>query len=429
MANELKDGQYRILSLDGGGSWALIEAATLGDIYGLKTPGREILNHFNLAIANSGGSLVLAGLILDMTPSDILDLLFDEQVRKNIFVKKLLQEYIFETISEKLSFRKYKTAKKYSGLARAFKDKPIDTPVDQIKTTFGIETDIVISAFDYDRERAKFFRSRSDSKTGPSAKGVTLLQAIHASSTAPVKFFDDPAEVKDGELRRFWDGGVGGFNNPVMAGVIETLGNDWDLRDRIRILSIGTGNNFLPLAKPGARKNPLYKPWRKSCLIEDITLVSQAIVADPPDAASFNAHVVLGGRLQPVPPAAKVPPDSLVGAMVRMNPLVQPRKLNEEEPWDYPLGISPYDFIRLTELQLDAVAREDVDIIRRFTKAWLEDRMTNQSILCNRNSLEHDIGHERYSHALGYWRTLDKQALDGQDWASNHQAVLDKLSL
>lgn len=426
MANERHDDYYRILSLDGGGSWALIEAAALGDIYGLDTPGHKILSRFNLAIANSGGSLVLAGLVLNMSPAAILDIFFKEEVRQGIFVKKLPNQ-LLDAIWEKLSFRKYKTAEKYAGLARAFNDTRIDTPLDRIPEVFGIETDIVISGFDYDRERAKFFRSRSDSKAGPPARNVTLRQAIHASSTAPVKFFDDPAELKDGELRRFWDGGVGGFNNPVMAGVIETLANDSALRDRIRILSLGTGNNFLPLAKRGARKNPLYKPWRHSCILEDITLASQAIVADPPDAASFNAHVVLGGELQPADPEQTVPPASLVGPLVRMNPLVRPREVNAEEPWGYPRGISPEDFIRLTKLQLDAVAQEDVDAIRRFTKAWLEGQITNQAIRADGHTLKHEIGHEQYGDALREWCNSDSQTLDGEAWRANHQAVLGKL--
>jgi hypothetical protein len=348
-------------------------------------------------------------------------------VRQSIFVKKFPNK-LLDAIYEKWSFRKYKTSEKYAGLAQAFNDNRIDTPFDRIPAVFGIETDIVISSFDYDRERAKFFRSRSDSRAGPPARNVTLRQVIHASSTAPVKFFDDPAEVKDGELRRFWDGGVGGFNNPVMAGVIETLANDSALRDRIRILSLGTGNNFLPLAKSGAPKNPLYKPWRNPGFFEDITLASQAIVADPPDAASFNAHVVMGGALQPADPEKSVPPASLVGPLVRMNPLVRPRELNEEEPWDYPWGISPDDFIRLTKLQLDAVEQEDVDAIRRFTKAWLEGQITNQAIRADGNTLKHEIGHEQYGEAFSKWRTFDSHTLDGEAWKVNHQAVLDKLS-
>lgn len=422
------DGLYRILSLDGGGSWALIEAAALGDIYGLKTPGHEILNHFDLAIANSGGSIVLAGLILNMSPAEILATLFDESIRKGIFVKKFLNEYIVEILNEKFSFRKYKTKNKYDGLSKAFQGKRIDillTEINDIQNGFPIKTDIVISAFDYDRERAKFFRSRKDSKTGVHSPGVTLRQAIHASSTAPVKFFDDPAYVEDGELHRYWDGGVGGFNNPVMAGVIETLANYPEKRKDLRVLSIGTGNNFLPLWKPGAPKNGLYKPRLSPGLVNDITLIAQAIVSDPPDAASFNAHVVLDGDLPPPDPQNRGPASGYVKHLVRMNPLVQPRVLGKG--WDFPLGISPYDFIELTQLQLDAVGRQEVDVIRRFTKAWLQGQITNQAIQCNTKTLKHEIGHEKYAGALDHWRTFDNQALAGNAWAVNHQAVLQKL--
>jgi uncharacterized protein len=45
---------YRILSLDGGGSWALIEIRALMEIYGDRS-GREILSEFDLVAANSGG--------------------------------------------------------------------------------------------------------------------------------------------------------------------------------------------------------------------------------------------------------------------------------------------------------------------------------------------------------------------------------------
>ena len=56
---------YKILSLDGGGSWALVQARVLIDIYG-DISGHELLRQFDMAIANSGGSLVLACLCNDM---------------------------------------------------------------------------------------------------------------------------------------------------------------------------------------------------------------------------------------------------------------------------------------------------------------------------------------------------------------------------
>jgi patatin-like phospholipase/acyl hydrolase len=54
---------YRILSLDGGGAWAIIEARALIGLYGIDTAGHDVLRRFHLVAENSGGSLVLAGLV------------------------------------------------------------------------------------------------------------------------------------------------------------------------------------------------------------------------------------------------------------------------------------------------------------------------------------------------------------------------------
>ena len=45
--------------------------------------------------------------------------------------------------------------------------------------------------------------------------------------------------------KRCWDGAIGGYNNPVLAGLIEALANGISL-DAVRVLSIGTGSVRLP---------------------------------------------------------------------------------------------------------------------------------------------------------------------------------------
>ena len=45
---------YKILSLDGGGSWALIQARVLLDMYG-DISGHKLLQEFDMVISNSGG--------------------------------------------------------------------------------------------------------------------------------------------------------------------------------------------------------------------------------------------------------------------------------------------------------------------------------------------------------------------------------------
>ncbi len=76
---------YRILSLDGGGAWALIQVRTLAALYGEGATGHEVLRNFDLAAANSGGSLVLAGLVEDLPLGEIAQYFLDETKRRSIF--------------------------------------------------------------------------------------------------------------------------------------------------------------------------------------------------------------------------------------------------------------------------------------------------------------------------------------------------------
>ncbi|MDP1667199.1 MAG: patatin-like phospholipase family protein [Methylobacter sp.] len=418
MDNETDTKIYKILSLDGGGSWALIQAIALADIYGLDTKGRDILKHFDLAIANSGGSIVLAGLIMDMSPRKIFDRFNDESMRNDIFVDKWINV---------LDFRKYSTKAKLAGLTKAFEGYPIDCKISDIAGEFKISTEIVICAFNYDRERATFFRSNAKSLTaslgGSGLKNLTLLQAIHASSTAPVKYFDDPALIHDNKPEadkvRFWDGAVGGYNNPVMAGLVEVLAKNPKPKN-IRALSIGTGNVFLPLGTEGNNSFGLYKMPEKPCLINDINLLAGAIISDPPDAASFTAHVVLGGSL---PLTADPVTD---GPVVRMNPLVQPIKAaaGAPFPWDLP-GFSVNEFIRLSELGLDAVDQYDVNLIKKLTHHWLAGVANNQPVRMNGKTLACEIGHNKYSKAVAQWRSYDTSAPPHSD--NNRQKITDIL--
>ncbi len=79
--------KYRILSLDGGGAWALIQVRALAAIYGEAAKGHDILADFDLVAANSGGSIVAAGLAEDLSLAQILTYFKDEKKRRAIFVK------------------------------------------------------------------------------------------------------------------------------------------------------------------------------------------------------------------------------------------------------------------------------------------------------------------------------------------------------
>src|SRR5258707_13727679 len=79
---------FRILSLDGGGSWSLIQIMTLIDLYrsgGSLLTGHHVLRDFDLVVANSGGSIGLGGLIKDLPLTDIESLFEHKPFRQALF--------------------------------------------------------------------------------------------------------------------------------------------------------------------------------------------------------------------------------------------------------------------------------------------------------------------------------------------------------
>src|SRR6185437_13807666 len=80
-------GRFNILSLGGGGTWALIQARALQAVYGAQATGWQVLDDFDQVVACSGGSLVTAGLLLDLPLGDIAALFLRQESRSRIFSK------------------------------------------------------------------------------------------------------------------------------------------------------------------------------------------------------------------------------------------------------------------------------------------------------------------------------------------------------
>src|SRR5262245_18332169 len=83
--DKLPSASYNILSLDGGGTWAVLQAMVLADMFGGDTSGREILRHFDLVVANSGGGLVAASLWADITPNQLMSEFGQDAILQNVY--------------------------------------------------------------------------------------------------------------------------------------------------------------------------------------------------------------------------------------------------------------------------------------------------------------------------------------------------------
>jgi uncharacterized protein len=386
--------KYHILSLDGGGSWALIQVRVLIDLFGANARGHDVLKNFDLVAANSGGSIVAAGLIENYSLAEILQFFMDANIRKSIF-SQLPWYQKLNPVRWVLPSPQFSTDQKLLGLKKVLKTNGL-----QALTSISIAgknnqaVKFIFTAYDYDRDRAKFFRSWA-SKTGSlmSSNSVALVDAIHASTNAPVTFFDKPTQIQD---NRFWDGGLTGYNNPVLAATVEAIGESWP-RSQIAALSIGTASTMLPIAPEGDQNNPLLKLRSVTSTIKDVEKLATTVLADPPDAHTFIAHLMLNGGL---PIEGETLPCTET-SIFRLNPLIQPAG-SQETGWRCPNGFSSDEFKQLIDLDMAAIKDEEVALIVRLCDAWMSGQVNNQPIRANK-ALVCEIGFANYANAKTAW--------------------------
>jgi hypothetical protein len=372
-------------------------------LYGKSTTGHDLLRNFDLVAANSGGSLVLAGLVENLTLGEIFQYFMEEDNRRSIFSPTtMVGDDLLRLILG--VGPKYNAAAKLPAIERLLPktgDAPLAGCTDKVIGPNGSPVHLLIVGFDYDRNRATFFRSAAaggpDWGEGQPAK-VSLAGAVHASTNAPVNYFDAPAELPGAE-DRYWDGGVTGCNNPAVAAVVESivLGNS---PQDINVLTLGTGTVSLPLAKIGAPASPLEAPRSNWTFPNDLKKLAGAILDDPPDAASFIAYAITGGNVGLQPP--------VISRIIRMSPLISPLP-TAGGGWMPPKGWSVAQFQYLSQIDMDALTPMEIRFINDYCTFWLEDRAPNQPIRSNGQTFDPqkpEIGYAKFSEARAAWRVL-----------------------
>ncbi|HTF70514.1 MAG TPA: hypothetical protein VK638_48360 [Edaphobacter sp.] len=232
------------------------------------------------------------------------------------------------------------------------------------------------------------------------ASPITLAEAIHASTNAPVNYFDAPAKFPDRE-GRYWDGGISGCNNPVLVAVTEAIVKGQESTN-IVALSIGTATVRLPVARAGEQLAPpfvreIVEPGIKN----DLSKLATSILDDPPDIATFLAHVMTGGGVGLGTQLA----DSRI---IRMSPLVSPVKklVNGTEVWSAPSSMTPEQFKNLVNLDFDAVEQTQVAEIMGYADIWVKGEAPNQPIRMNGDTLVRELGQDRFGTAKAAWEAI-----------------------
>jgi hypothetical protein len=404
---------FRVLSLDGGGVWSVVQALALIRIYDEKTTGHQVLQDFDLVAATSAGSIVLGGLVENLPLAAILQIFENENSRKEMFSasRDQFSRFVhwatgkFPGLGGSGVGPIYSTEKKRAALEKLLgplAKVPLTRAANGVRRSGSArDVHLLIIAFDYDRERAQFFRSAQAGGRGwgaGDASSVTLAEAINASTDPPINYFDKPARIV---ADRYWDGAIAGYNNPVLAAVSEARVLSQAPTD-IVALSIGTGRVTLA-GPPTSKPSPFVVQRKQQCLVSDIGKIAVSIVDDPPDAATFVAHVMTGGIDElPYP---------LESRIVRMSPLVRPELRDGE--WAAPGGMTTAEFTTLAGLGIDAIEQAQVDAIARYAQMWIANSAPNQPIRMNGDTFECELGHETFGDALAAWRQLTALS-DGQ---------------
>ena len=398
--------RIKILSLDGGGSFAAVEAKALGKLFGMNRPGDEIIAQFDVVAATSGGSVVAAALCCGFTPGEIAALYRDPDSVRRLFSPR----WVAPVPGLRSILPRHSAERKRASLGAVLErhQQPgapnCHSALSAWHARFDGKVNLIFTAFDYDRERATFFRSNMASATKSTTKpfDVSLLDAIHASTNAPIVFFDKPALIGG---RRFWDGGLAGYNNPVLAGVVEALAGPRSGAPDICVLSIGTKAHAWPQLDADETP-PLGRKRAGTNCIAAIKKAAIAVLSDPPDVATFHAYVALN---QGVPKNAggildsNVPPPS--DPVVRLCPLLQPEWNATLQRWQYPSGLTPPEFDTLCEMQPDAMDEASLALIAKFAERWIDGALPNQPIRSGER-LRCDIGDETFAMGAARWQRL-----------------------
>jgi len=399
---------YKILSLDGGGSWSLLQLLTLQERYPDKT-GHEILREFDLVIANSGGSIVLAALVENWTVEKALSLFRDQEIREQIFSKNSFNDRFFPTdyIGLISSFGpKYSSKKKGQAFNTIFKVSN-KKQMDELPAFIGKkELKLIVCTYDALNNRAKFFKSFG---SGPYYDSVRLTQAINGSSNAPIQYFDFPARFKAKNSNVFfelWDGALGGFNNPVAAGVIEAIKCGIP-KDAIQVVSLGTSNKLMSnndkktffdnkqISIKERRKKYLF--WRLKYplrfFMSSIMNQAKTILYEPPDWSNYMAYMYLFGEEY-----AKGDHQESIKRFIRLSPLIHIDKN------------TPEAIVELMELLygMDMNLTQDSEIakVEECFDQWKKGMIRNQTIefaVTRENEIISTIGHSNYSEAMSEW--------------------------
>ena len=225
---------FRILSIDGGGIRGIFPVTFLSGLEKRYLDGSPVTQYFDLVSGTSTGGIIALGLAAGLTATEMKDI----YVKRGCEIFPPVRQDILGTVGH--WFKKCSRLLRFSYdrealvgiLQEAFEDKKLDEA----------NVRLCIPAFEGRYGEPYIFKTphHSDFKMDRKEK---MAEVALATSAAPT--FYRPLH-KGGYT--FVDGGVWA-NNPIMVGLVDALSCFDVPRDRVRILSIGCGDDQYVVGK------------------------------------------------------------------------------------------------------------------------------------------------------------------------------------
>ena len=223
-----EDKDLRILSIDGGGIRGIFPAAFLSGLEQRYLGGSSVTQYFDLIAGTSTGGIIALGLAAGLRATEMSDL----------YVERGCE--IFPPVPPNLFGKAWRWFKDFSRCLKFSYDREALSRV--LYETFGdrkfgeTKVRLCIPAFDGKQGEPYIFKTPHHPDFRLDYKEKMTKVAI-ATSAAPTFYrpFEDGGYI-------FVDGGVWA-NNPIMVGLVDVLSCFDVPRDRVRILSIGCGDD------------------------------------------------------------------------------------------------------------------------------------------------------------------------------------------
>ena len=243
-----EDQDFRILSIDGGGIRGIYPATFLAGLEERYLGGTSIAKYFDLIVGTSTGGIIAIGLAAGLKATDLRGLYVDRG--REIFppirsgVVGAMERYL-RSVCQYFRFRYDR---------KALTQILCDTLGDR---RFGdAQVRLCIPSFEGRYGEVYIFKTphHPDFRKDASER---MTKVAAATSVAPTFF----QPLQDGGYT-FVDGGVWA-NNPIMIGLVDALSCFSVPRERVRILSLGCGDDPYVVDRPKIRRGGKWA-WRDS---------------------------------------------------------------------------------------------------------------------------------------------------------------------